>query len=163
MTNGLVFEWHLNTGQMDAILFSYVLVRYSIGRSNTQDIWNSNFKKHWYAHTISLLLFSAQEKCLLKNLWYNVLGENHTPLQRNGMAAIPKIVNNAIVHLLTPIYQLQITFKQVLILIATSNMALKQYQLTLIYIRVNINIYYCCAQVHRTNDVISAGPWHPSF
>ena len=72
------------------------------------------------------------------------------------MAAIPKIVNNAIVHLLTPIYQLQITFKQVLILIATSNMALKQYQLTLIYIRVNINIYYCCAQVHGTNDVISA-------
>ena len=24
-------------------------------------------------------------------LWYDFLGENHNPLQRNGMAAIPKI------------------------------------------------------------------------
>ena len=46
MPNGLVFECHLNTvkpnhlnnGQMDAILFSYVLVQYSNGQSSTQDI-----------------------------------------------------------------------------------------------------------------------------
>ena len=30
MPNGLVFKCHLNTGQMDAILFSYVLVQYSV-------------------------------------------------------------------------------------------------------------------------------------
>ena len=43
MSNGLVFECHLNTGQpdhlnarqMDAILFSYVLVQYLNGRSST--------------------------------------------------------------------------------------------------------------------------------
>ena len=46
MPNGLVFKCHLNTGQPDhlnprklgAILFSYVMVRYSNGRSITQDI-----------------------------------------------------------------------------------------------------------------------------
>ena len=46
MPNGLVFECHLNTvkpnhlnnGQMDAILFSYVLVQYSNGQPSTQDI-----------------------------------------------------------------------------------------------------------------------------
>ena len=38
MPNGLVFECHLNTGQMDPILYSYVLVRYSNGRSSTKDI-----------------------------------------------------------------------------------------------------------------------------
>ena len=30
--NGLVFKCHMNTGQMDAILFSYVLFWYSNGR-----------------------------------------------------------------------------------------------------------------------------------
>ena len=34
MPNGLVFKCHLNTGQ-DAILFSYVLVRYLNGWSST--------------------------------------------------------------------------------------------------------------------------------
>ena len=42
---------HLNTWQMDAILFSYVLVWCLIGQSTTKDIvqkliiWNPNFKK----------------------------------------------------------------------------------------------------------------------
>ena len=46
MPNGLVSECHLNTGQpnhlntgqMDAILFSYVLVQYLNGWSSTDDI-----------------------------------------------------------------------------------------------------------------------------
>ena len=64
MPNGLVFKCHLNMGQpnelntiqMDAILFSYVMVWYSNGRPSTQDIpidrpfeyqtiCNPNFKK----------------------------------------------------------------------------------------------------------------------
>ena len=28
---------------------------------------------------------------LLTILWYDLFGENHIPLQRNGMAAIPKM------------------------------------------------------------------------
>ena len=38
MPNGPVFECHLKTGQIDAILFSYVLVRYLNGRSSTHDL-----------------------------------------------------------------------------------------------------------------------------
>ena len=38
MPNGLAFECHLNPGQMDAILFSYVLVWYLNGWSSAQDI-----------------------------------------------------------------------------------------------------------------------------
>ena len=35
MPNGVIFECHLNTGQMDAILFSYVMAWYSNGQSST--------------------------------------------------------------------------------------------------------------------------------
>ena len=35
MSNGLVFECHLKTGQIDTILFSYVIVQNWNGRSST--------------------------------------------------------------------------------------------------------------------------------
>ena len=38
MPNDMVFTCHLITGQMDAILFSYLLVKYSNGWSGTWDI-----------------------------------------------------------------------------------------------------------------------------
>ena len=70
MPNGQVFECylntgqpnHLNTGQMDAILFSYVLVQYSNGWSSTQDIThiltilNPNFKKVRYSNVSGIQL-----------------------------------------------------------------------------------------------------------
>ena len=51
MPNGLVFKCHLNTRQIDTILFYYVMVRYSNGGTTSYDItdrpaiWNPNFKK----------------------------------------------------------------------------------------------------------------------
>ena len=37
-SNGPVFEFHLNTGEMDVILFSYVLVQFLHCWSSTKDI-----------------------------------------------------------------------------------------------------------------------------
>ena len=100
MPNGLVFECHLNTGrpnhlnarQMDAILFSYVLVWFSNDRSSTKDslrpkisILNhlkSELQKVCYTNVSGIQMVGIQIPtvlCILKgavedNLWCVGLG-----------------------------------------------------------------------------------------
>ena len=61
MPNGLVFKYHLNTGQMDAILFSCVLVRYSNG-------WSSAF----VIRTLKARFWNGPQAC--DSLVFNDLG-----------------------------------------------------------------------------------------
>ena len=73
MSNSPVFECHLNTGQpnhlnarqMDAILFSYVLILYSSGQSSTQDSkqtrnLKSELQKVWFSNVTTIKMVGIQ-------------------------------------------------------------------------------------------------------
>ena len=83
MPNGLVLESHLNTGQcnhlntrqMDATFFSYVLVWYSNGRASTQpqidhlntEPFEIRIQKGWYSNVSGIQMVSIQIPTVLRD------------------------------------------------------------------------------------------------